>query len=66
MDQVTTGAVTAALETKAAAVELLKKAKGQQQKFARSRAQRDAEDRAAKVIADQIRSRLASYLVAGT
>src|SRR6266536_5952368 len=39
---------------------------GQQQKFARSRAQRDAEDRAAKVIADQIRSRLASYLVAGT
>jgi LPS-assembly lipoprotein len=39
---------------------------GQQQRFARSRAQRDAEDRAAKVIADQIRTRLASYLVAGT
>jgi LPS-assembly lipoprotein len=39
---------------------------GQQQRFARSRAQRDAEDRAAKVLADQIRSRLASYLVAGT
>jgi len=39
---------------------------GQQQRFARSRAQRDAEDRAAKVIADQIRARLASYLVAGT
>ena len=39
---------------------------GQQQRFASSRARRDAEDRAAKVIADQIRSRLASYLVAGT
>ena len=39
---------------------------GQQQRFARSRAQRDAEDRAAKVIADQIRTRVASYLVAGT
>jgi LPS-assembly lipoprotein len=39
---------------------------GQQQRFARWRAQREAEDRAAKVIADQIRSRLASYLVAGT
>ncbi len=39
---------------------------GQQQRFARWRAQRDAEDRAAKVIADQIRARLASYLVAGT
>ena len=39
---------------------------GQQQRFARARGQRDAEDRAAKVIADQIRTRLASYLVAGT
>jgi len=39
---------------------------GQQQRFAASRARRDAEDRAAKVIADQIRARLASYLVAGT
>jgi LPS-assembly lipoprotein len=39
---------------------------GQQQRFAQSRARRDAEDRAAKVIADQIRTRLASYLVAGT
>jgi LPS-assembly lipoprotein len=39
---------------------------GQEQRFARSRAQRDAEDRAAKVIADQVRSRLASYLVAGS
>src|SRR5262249_59056983 len=39
---------------------------GQQQRFARSRAQRDAEDRAAKAIADQIRARLASYLVART
>ena len=39
---------------------------GQQQRFARWRAQRDAEDRAAKVIAEQIRARLASYLVAGT
>jgi len=27
---------------------------------------RDAETRAAKVVADQIRSRLASYFVAGT
>jgi LPS-assembly lipoprotein len=39
---------------------------GQQQRFARWRAQREAEDRAAQVIADQIHSRLASYLVAGT
>jgi LPS-assembly lipoprotein len=41
-------------------------APGQQQRFARSRALRDAETRAAKVVADQIRSRLASYFVAGT
>jgi LPS-assembly lipoprotein len=39
---------------------------GQQQRFARARAQRDAEDRAAKVLADQIRNRLASYMVART
>ncbi|MGH7061733.1 MAG: LPS assembly lipoprotein LptE [Stellaceae bacterium] len=39
---------------------------GQQQRFAGSRGLRDAEDRAAKVIADNIRSRLASYFVAGT
>ena len=38
---------------------------GQQQRFARARGLRDAETRAAKVIADQIRSRLASYFVAG-
>jgi LPS-assembly lipoprotein len=39
---------------------------GLQQRFAHQRAQRDAEDRAAKVIAEQVRSRLASYFVAGT
>jgi LPS-assembly lipoprotein len=38
---------------------------GLQQRFAHQRAQRDAEDRAAKVIAEQIRSRLASYFIAG-
>ena len=38
---------------------------GQQQRFARARGLRDAENRASKVIADQIRSRLASYFVAG-
>jgi LPS-assembly lipoprotein len=38
---------------------------GQQQRFARARGLRDAENRAAKVIADQILSRLASYFVAG-
>jgi len=38
---------------------------GQQQRFARARGLRDAENRAAKVIADQIRSRLASYFVTG-
>ena len=41
-------------------------APGQQQRFARTRAQRDAEDRAAKVIAEDIRARLASFFVAGT
>jgi LPS-assembly lipoprotein len=39
---------------------------GQQQRFAGERGLRDAENRAAKVIADNIRSRLASYFVAGT
>jgi LPS-assembly lipoprotein len=39
---------------------------GQVQRFARIRGLRDAESRAAKVIAAQIRSRLASYFVAGT
>ena len=39
---------------------------GQQQRFAKDRGLRDAETRAAKEIAEQIRSRLASYFVAGT
>ena len=39
---------------------------GQQQRFARVRARIDAEDRAAKVIAENIRTRLASFFVAGT
>jgi LPS-assembly lipoprotein len=39
---------------------------GQQQRFARLRGLRDAESRAAKVIADNVRSRLASYFIAGT
>jgi LPS-assembly lipoprotein len=39
---------------------------GQQQRYARLRGLRDAESRAAKVIADNIMSRLASYFVAGT
>ena len=39
---------------------------GQQQRFAGDRGLRDAENRAAKVISDNIRSRLASYFVAGT
>ena len=39
---------------------------GQQQRFARLRGLRDAESRAAKVIADNIMSRLTSYFVAGT
>jgi LPS-assembly lipoprotein len=39
---------------------------GQQQRFARVRGLRDAESRAAKVIADNIRTRLASYFVAGS
>jgi LPS-assembly lipoprotein len=39
---------------------------GQEQRFAGQRGLRDAENRAAKVIADNIRSRLASFFVAGT
>ncbi len=39
---------------------------GQEQRFAGVRGLRDAENRAAKVIADSIQSRLASYFVAGT
>jgi LPS-assembly lipoprotein len=39
---------------------------GQQQRYAGDRGLRDAENRAAKVISDNIRSRLASYFVAGT
>jgi LPS-assembly lipoprotein len=38
---------------------------GQQQRFAAARGLRDAENRASKEIADQIRSRLASYFVTG-
>jgi LPS-assembly lipoprotein len=39
---------------------------GQAQRFARDRGLRDAEDRAAQQIADNIKSRLASFFVAGT
>jgi LPS-assembly lipoprotein len=39
---------------------------GQQQRFAGDRGLRDAENRAAKVIAENIKLRLASYFVAGT
>ena len=39
---------------------------GQQQRFAGDRGLRDAEDRAAKEIAENIRTRLASYFTAGT
>ena len=39
---------------------------GQEQRFAGQRGLRDAEDRAAKVIVENIRARLASYFVAGT
>jgi LPS-assembly lipoprotein len=38
---------------------------GQQQRFAGDRGLRDAENRAAKVIAENIRSRLAAYFAAG-
>jgi LPS-assembly lipoprotein len=39
---------------------------GEEQRFAGVRGLRDAENRAAKVIAENIRSRLASYFTAGT
>ena len=39
---------------------------GQEQRFARARGFRDAEDRATQEIADKISQRLASYFVAGT
>ena len=39
---------------------------GQQQRFAGARGLRDAENRAAEVLAEQIKQRLASYFVAGT
>jgi LPS-assembly lipoprotein len=39
---------------------------GQQQRYAGERGLRDAENRAAKVIADNIRNRLASYFTAGS
>jgi LPS-assembly lipoprotein len=39
---------------------------GPEQRFAKQRAQRDAEDRATQTVAEAIRNRLASYFVAGT
>ena len=39
---------------------------GSMQRFARTRALRDAEDRAAQEIAENIQTRIASYFVAGT
>jgi LPS-assembly lipoprotein len=39
---------------------------GQMQRFAGDRGLRDAENRASKVIADNIRNRVASYFTAGT
>ena len=39
---------------------------GQEQRFAGLRAQRDAQDRASKVLSEQIKQRLASYFLAGT
>ena len=39
---------------------------GQEQRFAGARGRRDAENRAATVIAESIKNRLASYFVAGT
>jgi len=39
---------------------------GQQQRFANARGQRDAENRAAKVISEAIKARMASYFAAGT
>jgi LPS-assembly lipoprotein len=39
---------------------------GQEQRFARARGLRDAENRAGQVIAEAIKNRLASFFVAGT
>jgi len=39
---------------------------GPEQRFAKQRAQRDAEDRAVQTVAESIRNRLASFFVAGT
>jgi LPS-assembly lipoprotein len=39
---------------------------GAAQRFAKQRAQRDAEDRATELVSETIRNRLASYFVAGT
>jgi LPS-assembly lipoprotein len=39
---------------------------GQEQRFARQRGQRDAENRSSAIIAEQIKSRLASYFVSGS
>ena len=39
---------------------------GSQQRFAKQRAQIDAQDRAATMVAQSIRNRLASYFVAGS
>jgi LPS-assembly lipoprotein len=39
---------------------------GQEQRFARARGLRDAENRAGQQIAEAIKNRLASYFVAGT
>lgn len=38
---------------------------GQQQRFARSRGERDSQNRASTVLAEQIKTRLASYFVSG-
>lgn len=38
---------------------------GQQQRFARQRGQRDAENRSSAIVAEQIKSRLASYFISG-
>jgi LPS-assembly lipoprotein len=39
---------------------------GEQQRYARARGLRDAENRAAQVIADNVRTRIASFFVAGS
>lgn len=39
---------------------------GQQQRYARMRGQRDSQSRATKIVAEQIRNRLASHFAAGT